>query len=94
MEQFKTVIVGKYKPLLNYVTACITIFNQGEQSLTLRARGEAINNSVEVFHLLKNRFLEDVGISNVLIDGETVTTKHGKLRHLPVLEITLHRGFK
>ncbi len=94
MEQFKTVVVGKYKPLLNYVTACITIFNRGEPSLKLRARGEAINNLVEVFHLLKNNFLDDVGISNALIDGDTVTTRHGKLRHLPVLEITLHRGFR
>jgi DNA-binding protein Alba len=94
MEQLKTVVVGKYKPLLSYVTACITIFNQGEQSLTLRARGESINNSVEVFHLLKNRFIEDVNISSVVIDGDTVTTKQGKLRHLPILEITLHRGFK
>lgn len=94
MKQLKTVIVGKSKPILNYVTACITIFNQGERCLVLRARGEAINIAVEVFQLLKSKFIDDVGISKVCIDGETVTTRRGKLQNLPVLELTLHRDFK
>ena len=35
-EERKTVIVGQSKPLLNYVTACITMFNGGAKpSLTL-----------------------------------------------------------
>ncbi len=93
MEQLKTVIVGKSKPMLNYITACITIFNQGEKSLILRARGEAINIAVEVFQLLKSKFIGDVGISKVSIDGETVTTSKGRSLNLPVLEITLHRYF-
>src|SRR2546422_1001723 len=37
----KTVIVGRSKPLLNYVTACITMFNSGAELVVLRARGEA-----------------------------------------------------
>ncbi|MFQ6134663.1 MAG: RNA-binding protein [Nitrososphaerales archaeon] len=94
MKQLKTIIVGKSKPMLNYVTACITIFNQGERSLVLRARGEAINIAVEVFQLLKSRFIGDVGIAKVSIDGETVTTRQGKPLNLPVLEITLNRGFE
>jgi DNA-binding protein len=93
MKQLKMVIVGKSKPLLNYVTACITIFNQGERSLVLRARGEAINIAIEVFQLLKSKFISDVGISKVAIDGETVTTRQGKPLNLPVLEITLNRDF-
>ncbi len=93
MKQLKMVIVGKSKPLLNYITACITIFNQGERCLVLRARGEAINIAIEVFQLLKSKFIGDVGISKIVIDGEIVTTRQGKPLNLPVLEITLNRDF-
>jgi DNA-binding protein len=94
MEQLKTVIIGKSKPILNYITACITIFNQGSESLVLRARGEAINSAVEVFQLLRNRFIGDISISKVSIDSDTITTRRGKSLSLPVLEITLHRNLK
>jgi DNA-binding protein len=90
MEQLKMVIVGRSKPILNYVTACITIFNQGERSLVIRARGEAINKAVDLFHLLKNKFIGDIGISKVSIDGDTINS-NGKQMNLPVLEITLNR---
>jgi len=88
------VIVGRSKPILNYVTACVTIFNRGEKQVILRARGEAINIAVEVVQLLKNRFIDDISILKILIDGETITTKEGRLLNLPVLEIILKRGFK
>jgi len=88
-ENRKTVIVGQSKPLLNYVTACITMFNGGAQQVVLRARGEAINMSVDVAQMLKKRFMSNVEISNIKIDGESVTSKDGRLLNLPVLEIEL-----
>ena len=94
MKQLKMVIIGKSKPILNYVTACITILNQGERSIILRARGEAINIAVDVFQLLKSKFVGDIGISKVEIDGEMVTNSKGKLTRLPVLEITINRDLK
>lgn len=83
------VIVGKSKPLLNYVTACITMFNGGAEKVVLRARGEAINMAVEVAQLLKKRFLSGLQISNILIDGENVVSRDGRQLSLPVLEIEL-----
>ena len=88
-ENRKTVIVGQSKPLLNYVTACITMFNGGAHQVVLRARGEAINMSVDVAQVLKKRFMSNVEISNIKIDGESVTSKDGRLLNLPVLEIEL-----
>jgi DNA-binding protein len=85
----KTVIVGKSKPLLNYVTACITMFNGGAQRVVLRARGEAINMAVEVAQVLKKRFVSNVEISNIVIDGENVVSRDGRQLNLPVLEIEL-----
>ena len=88
-EERKTVIVGQSKPLLNYVTACITMFNGGAHQVVLRSRGEAINMSVDVAQVLKKRFMSNVEISDIKIDGESVTSKDGRLLNLPVLEIEL-----
>ena len=85
----KTVIVGQSKPLLNYVTACITMFNSGAEHVVLRARGEAINMAVDVTQVLKKRFVSNVEISNITIDGENVTSRDGRQLNLPVLEIEL-----
>jgi archaea-specific DNA-binding protein len=85
----KTVIVGQSKPLLNYVTACITMFNSGAEHVTLRSRGEAINMAVDVVQVLKKRFVSQVEISKIQIDGENVVSRDGRQLSLPVLEIEL-----
>src|SRR5271154_6034316 len=88
-EATKTVIVGQSKPLLNYVTACITMFNSGAEHVVLRSRGEAINMAVDVAQLLKTRFVSHMQISKIQIDGENVTSRDGRQLSLPVLEIEL-----
>ena len=88
-ETTKTVIVGQSKPLLNYVTACITMFNDGAEHVVLRSRGEAINIAVDVAQLLKNKFFSQVQISKIQIDGENVISRDGRQFSLPVLEIEL-----
>ena len=85
------VIVGAKKPILNYVTACITAFNSGEQKIKLRARGKAINNVVEVSNLLKNKFINNVKIADIKINGEEVIAPDGKNIRLPFMEITLNK---
>lgn len=91
MAQPPIIIVGASKPVLNYVTACITVFNQGNSDVVLKARGNAINIQVEVVQLLRSRFMKDVIISHVAIDGETVTTRDGRALSLPVMDITLSK---
>ncbi|MGB9023055.1 MAG: RNA-binding protein, partial [Candidatus Bathyarchaeia archaeon] len=41
MEQANLVRVGK-KPIMNYVVACVTLFNSGADEVMVRARGQAI----------------------------------------------------
>lgn len=74
-EGTKMVIVGQSKPLLNYVTACITMFNGGAEHVVLRSRGEAINMAVDVTQLLRKRFFSQVQISKIQIDGENVVSE-------------------
>ena len=88
---FNLVIVGTKKPILNYVTACITAFNSGEQKIKLRARGKAINNVVEVSNLLKHKFINNLKISDIKINGEEVIAPDGKNIRLPFIEITLNK---
>ena len=88
-EATKIVIVGQSKPLLNYVTACITMFNSGAEHVVLRSRGEAINMAVDVAQLLKKRFVSQMQISKIQIDGENVISRDGRQLSLPVLEIEL-----
>jgi archaea-specific DNA-binding protein len=85
----KTVIIGQSKPLLNYVTACITMFNSGADRVVVRSRGDAINMAVDVVQVLKKRFVSTAQISNIHIDSENVMSRDGRQISLPVLEIEL-----
>lgn len=92
MSQPKLVIVGTSKPVLNYVTACITLFNNGERRIKVRARGRAINVAVEVVQLLRSRFMKDVVIDSASIDGDVVVGRDGTPFKVAVLELELVRG--
>ena len=92
MSQPKLVIVGTSKPVLNYVTACITLFNKGERRIKLRARGRAINVAVEVVQILRSRFMKDVIINAANIDGDIVVGRGGVPFRVAVLELELVRS--
>ena len=47
------VFIGK-KPIMNYVTACITFFNSGEDHVIVKARGRAISKAVDTVELLRS----------------------------------------
>jgi len=91
LNQPKLIIVGTSKPVLNYVTACITLFNRGEQRIRLRARGRAINVAVEVVQLLRSRFMKDVVINAANIDEDVIVGKDGAPFRVAVLELELVR---
>lgn len=88
-KPIRKVIVGASKPLMNYVTACITVFNDGDDELIVRARGNAINTAVDMVQLLRNRFLKSVEIKNITIGGEQVTNEEGQKWTLPTIEVTI-----
>ncbi len=92
MSQPKLIIVGTSKPVLNYVTACITLFNNGEKRIMIRARGRAINVAVEVVQLLRSRFMRDVEINSVNVDRDVIVGRDGTPFSVAVLELELIRG--
>jgi len=59
MQQVKenTVFVGN-KPVMNYVLAVVTQFNNGAEEVTIKARGKAISRAVDTAEISLNRFLD------------------------------------
>jgi len=60
------VLIGK-KPLMNYVLACLTLFNSGKPYVTVRARGVAIFRAVDTVQLLRKAFLKNLSVEKISI---------------------------
>ncbi len=83
------VIIGK-KPILSYVTACLTTFNRGSDRVVLRARGRRISSCVDVVNTLRRGFVTDIRIESINIGTETIVVDN-KPRNISYIEITLRR---
>jgi len=80
--------VGK-KPTMNYVVACVTLFNTGVPEVMVRARGQSITKAVEVVDMLRRAFLKNVTIESVDIGTEEIKRDDGSIASLSTIEITL-----
>lgn len=65
------VLIGK-KPVTNYVLACLTLLQNGHDSVVVKARGMAICRAVDAAQILTKRFIPDIKISKIDIDTEQV----------------------
>ena len=87
MEDDNTVFVGN-KPVMNYVLAVVTQFNNGAREVVIKARGKAISRAVDTAEIALNRFLQDVEKKSINTSTEIVETESGKT-HVSSIEITL-----
>ncbi|MHC1563833.1 MAG: DNA-binding protein Alba [Candidatus Hecatellaceae archaeon] len=83
------VLVGK-KPVMNYVIAVLTFFNQGINSVSVRARGSAISKAVDVVELLRRAFIKDLNVKNISINTETLE-REGRKSNVSTIEIMLEK---
>lgn len=81
-----TVFIGK-KPVMNYVTACLTFFNSGSKKVVLKARGRAISRAVDTVELLGRVFVEDLELDDISIGTEQLTGREGQTRNVSTIEI-------
>ena len=79
------------KPVMNYVLAVITQFNEGAGAVTLKARGKAISRAVDVAEITRNRFLQGLTVQNISIGTEEVKGESGTV-NVSTIEITLGKG--
>ena len=90
MEQANLVRIGK-KPIMNYVVACVTLFNSGAEEVMVRARGQSITKAVETVLMLRNSFIKDLEIREIRIGSEEVTRLDGTRGSISTIEIMLEK---
>ncbi len=84
------VYVGK-KPAMNYVLAVVTQFNNGANSVTIKARGNTIGRAVDVAEIARNRFVMDTTVKNIAISSEEITNEDGTKSKVSAIQIVLSR---
>jgi DNA-binding protein len=77
MIKDNTVFVGN-KPVMNYVLAVVTQFNNGAEEVAIKARGKAISRAVDTAEIALNRFLENVNKKEIFTSTEMIDTDTGK----------------
>jgi len=81
------VFIGK-KPIMNYVIACLTFFNAGEMQVCVKARGRAISRAVDTIELLRRSFVKDLGLLDIKLGTEEITSQEGRRSNVSTIEIT------
>ncbi|MDD1707477.1 MAG: DNA-binding protein Alba [Methanoregulaceae archaeon] len=87
MLKDNTVFVGN-KPVMNYVLAVVTQFNNGASEVAIKARGKAISRAVDTAEIALNRFLEHVSKKEIVTSTEIIDTDSGKT-NVSSIEIVL-----
>ena len=86
------VFIGK-KPVMNYVTACITFFNSGEKQVIVKARGRAICRAVDTVELLHRAFIKDLEIKHIDISTEELfRAEGGQKSNISTIEIAVAKA--
>ena len=89
-EEDNVIYVGK-KPSMAYVLAAITQFNEGMNSVRIKARGKSISKAVDVAEIVKNKFLNDVKVQSVEIGTDEVTNQNGDKLNVSTIDIVLSK---
>ena len=88
MEE-NTIFIGN-KPVMNYVLAVVTQFNDNE-SVTLRARGKAISRAVDTAEIIRNSFVQDAVVGDIQISTEEVDNYNNEKTNVSIIEIRLEK---
>ena len=86
-----TIFVGS-KPVMNYVLAVVTQFNEGSDSVLLRARGKAISRAVDTAEIVRNRFVPDSDVTDIQISTEEIENFNSEKTNVSIIEILIEKG--
>ena len=84
------IYIGK-KSVMGYVLAVVTQFNQGTPEVFIKARGKTISRAVDVAEIVRNRFLPEVKIANILTKTEELDSEDGTKSKVSAIEIKLSK---
>ncbi|PKP58343.1 MAG: RNA-binding protein [Candidatus Altiarchaeales archaeon HGW-Altiarchaeales-1] len=100
MEEHNVIFVGK-KELMAYVLAVMTQFTK-TNSVVVKARGRSMSTAIDIVEVVRNRYLPNAVIKNIVIKTEEVpsrpregeTEEHAKQRgpsKVSAIEITMEK---
>jgi DNA-binding protein Alba len=89
IDKNNIVIIGK-KATMNYVIACLTLFNSGFQDIIIKARGQPICRAIETVEMLRTSFVKNLTIKKIDIGSMEYSTL-GRLKNISTIEITLSK---
>ncbi|MEM7819407.1 MAG: DNA-binding protein Alba [Candidatus Aenigmatarchaeota archaeon] len=84
------VFIGK-KPSMSYVLAVVTQFGEGQQEISLKARGRSISKAVDVAEIVRNRFIQDVKVKDIKIGTEEIEAENKEKINVSTIEIILKK---
>ena len=87
------VLIGK-KPIMNYVIACLTIFNSGKQTITVKARGFVISHAVDTVELLRRAFIKHLKVNKITINTQEFQKVSGLSASVSTIDIVISRSEK
>lgn len=90
MAADNVVYVGS-KEVMNYVLAVVTQINEGSDEVVLKARGRAISRAVDTAEIVKNRFLPDLDIKDIVTGTEEVESEDGT-SNVSTISVTLGKS--
>jgi len=85
------VFIGQ-KPVMNYVTACLTSLNVGGRTVCIKARGRAISRAVDTLEVLRRSFVKDLKVVDIKIGTEELTGQDGRRSNVSTIEITFTKA--
>ena len=84
-----TIYVGK-KRVMNYVLACMTILQNGSDTVTIKARGRSISAAVDVAQILTRRFTQGISVKSISIATEEVPNRESnEMSNVSSIEIEM-----
>lgn len=87
MTEDNIVYIGN-KPVMNYVLAVVTQFNNGAKEVTIKARGKAISRAVDVAEVSRNRFMTEIKVKGIIIGTEKIASERGD-SNVSIMEIVI-----
>lgn len=90
MTEDNIIYIGQ-KPVMNYVLAVVTQFNNGSREVAIKARGRAISKAVDTAEVVRNKFLTDVQVKEIKIGTEELTRGEGEVINVSSIEVFLNR---
>ena len=83
------IYVGK-KRVMNYVLACMTILQNGSDTVTIKARGRSISAAVDVAQILTRRFTQGISVKSISIATEQVPNRESnEMSNVSSIEIEM-----